>query len=631
MTAAKTSAGRPPTARVIRAAAAVVVAAAASGSTTTNGRRSSNSVEASSSPATAAAAAAGAVPAASRPGPASETTATSDGGGGDRRYPCRQSPTLTPVSRGGGTKDDPKSNDAAADDDDRRKKKSQRRRRRNNNSDDDDDAKSGDGRQSSMGEKAAKGGAGRRSEENGSGRDGDDLDRVGAPGQDGDDRQREDGLPEPSRAKPSPVVEDILREDDYYRILGLTQDEVASSSSSGGEGTSARRRASAVVTKAYRRRCVQTHPDKTGGDRRAFDKVAEAYDVLSDDDKRNIYNRLGKQGLKQGLGAAGGAAGFADAHDLFRRFFGGDEGGYASQAARRRNRTVRYQLEVTLEDLYKGMSRTVEVRPPTDPWGRPSPDSKQVDVTVPRGAMDGHPIVVSGAMDFAADETPGDLVFIVHERPHPVFVRKGFDLAITVPIRLREAICGVTRVIRHLDGRKIAIGSARHSNVNEPILIQNGDVQVLKGEGMPKDEVGTSFGDLYVVYEVTMPNVASNQHHKKRGKDQNTEWTSADREELGRLLDKLEGITTDEAAAAAHVFLKKAAMTDFGRASGRPPRRDTSQDYGPEAGRDFVGGNQFFFSSSSSSLPRNHPFFGMHQQQGYFNDGDEENMQCRQM
>ena len=69
-------------------------------------------------------------------------------------------------------------------------------------------------------------------------------------------------------------------------MLGLSKEEVAAKGKS----------SSAAIQKAYRRRCVLTHPDKTGGDRRAFDKVAEAYDVLSDENKRHIYDRLGKRG-----------------------------------------------------------------------------------------------------------------------------------------------------------------------------------------------------------------------------------------------------------------------------------------------------------------------------------------------
>lgn len=466
----------------------------------------------------------------------------------------------------------------------------------------------------------------------------------------GDGNRSEEQRRSPSEA----MVEEILMEEDYYRILGLNREEVSASSASSSSA------ASALITKAYRRRCVLTHPDKTGGDRRAFDKVAEAYEVLSDDEKRNIYNRLGRRGLERHAAGGGAAASFTDAHDLFRRFFGGVGGdapfGSSSSRSRRSgmNRTVRYQLEVTLEDLYKGFSRTVEVEAPmVDLWNRrPAPasaPSKRVDVHVPRGALDGEPIVVSGAMDFDKDEVPGDLVFIVHQRSHPTFVRKGHDLAVTVRIRFREAICGVTRTIRHLDGRKIVIGSARDTGSKHgPVLIETGDVQVLKGEGMPKDGQGLSFGDLYVIYEVIMPKAAD---HSRRWATAASaggagDFTPEDREELGRLLDKLEGVATNSVEASkAHdastddvVFLEKAALSDIGRASGQPSRRrdhHSSHDYGPESGHDFFGGaeQQFFFSSSAGS---GNPFFGMHRQFGGFpygaaDDEGGENEQCRQM
>ena len=409
----------------------------------------------------------------------------------------------------------------------------------------------------------------------------------------------------PAQKEAPLIIDEILKQDEYYKILGIDKDcnQIA-------------------IQKSYRRRAVQTHPDKTGGDRRAFDKVAEAYDVLNDTDKRKVYDRFGKPGLDPNTSSSAGAANFSG-EDLFRSFFGGGRGSnnpYAQQ--QRRNRTVRYQLEVTLEDLYNGSERTILIAPPSDSDTRTtSAKSKRVSVQVPRGALSGQAIVLSGAMDFDAGETPGDLVFGLAQRAHPTFTRKGHDLAVAVRISLQEAICGVTRTLRHLDGRELVIGSARYET-QVPILIENGNVQVLKGQGMPKDGQGTEFGDLYVQYQVDMPT--------GRGQE-GTSLTDQERKELGRLLTKLDdGKEPKQANESASIqYLKKASLADFGRASGRPHSQsrngDSSfQDEG--AGFSPFGKRQFFSSSGVSN-----PFFNMRQDDDDMYEQDDGSNQCRQM
>ena len=477
-----------------------------------------------------------------------------------------------------------------------------------------------------------------------------------------------------SHISDSPVVKEILQHEDYYDVLGLPR----------GEGDTS------AIKKAYRRRAVQTHPDKTGGDRRAFDKLAEAYDALLDDDKRALYDRYGKAGLDPANGLAGGMGagrgGMASAEDLFRSFFGGGPSQQQQQQARNRNRTLRYQLEVTLEELYKGKTRKVTVEAPPLQQQRnvfyDYPDQqrrkkKTVEVTIPRGGHPGQRIVLSGEMDFDAQDgsdgggggPPGDLIFQLHPRPHKTFTRKGHDLALEVKISFQEAVCGCKRTITHLDGRTITVESAkRHipkervdpfdsnaasvyqskipedddggafSEAPANIYIQTGDVQVLKGQGMPKNAQGTEFGDLYVQYSVELPKSAA-------GADS---LTPSERIELGRLLEKLDGdgrkgngkkttrfpipgnLSNLKASSASKSYtLEPASLTDFGRASG--PVQQPMDDHDDHHREDdhqqhFPFGNsaaqrQFFFSSSGSS-----PFFGQET-----NFEDDPNVQCSQM
>jgi len=427
-----------------------------------------------------------------------------------------------------------------------------------------------------------------------------------------------------------PIVSEILNEADYYKVLGIASRKDAQSNP-------------ALIKKAYRRRALLTHPDKTGGDRRAFDKVAKAYEVLSDDTKKQLYDRFGEKGVEQGVTGGGSTfAGFAGAEDLFRSFFGagsrtsGTSSGNPYFPTSRRNRTVRYQLEVTLEDLYRGMSRTVRINPPdASPFSRSryqgasAQQAKSVQIDVPRGALDGQSIVLSGEMDFDQDDTPGDLVFLLQQRQHSVFTREGHDLAMMVKISLQESICGMTRTFRHLDGRMVTIQSAQTSSGEHktPNLIRSGDVQVLRGRGMPKDAQCTSFGDLYVQYEIETP---------KPRKSQANSLTSEERDELSRLLNKLEGKATspnkvpnldDETTSV----LESAAAAEFGVASGRPMpsspphSHDESVNDDDEGFSRFGPGSRRFYWSSSST--GSNPFFG--QQPG--GDHDDGNTQCQQM
>ena len=459
-----------------------------------------------------------------------------------------------------------------------------------------------------------------------------------------DDEAKEESSSRRRNKKQDPLIEQLLKEEEYYAILGVDRDATPSQ-----------------IKKAYRRRAVQTHPDKLpDGDRRAFDKVSEAYQVLSDDEKRPIYNRYGKRGLESGAGIGGGSS---VAEDIFKSFFGSQFQSSSSSSSSShqsyrtpRNRTVRYQLEVSLEDLYRGMKRTILVEQP----GKEGP--KRVEVDVPRGMATGETVVLSGEMDAIPGATPGDLVFVLAQQNHPVFTRRGHDLAMELEISLQEAVCGVAqREIRHLDGRTVLIASARTSqdhknhksnkkdnnNNNDtsppppPLLIHSGDIHVLRGEGMPKREshlggggVGPgeqdAFGDLYVQYKVQMPSAES---LKNLNEDE--------RYQLDVLLRKLEGNKNpaprpkqqdgnnnanenedteeeeEEEEKEKPRQMLPASLSDFGRASGPfRPQREGAEDEQRYQGGHFGGGSRQFFWSSTGSR---------------YSENDDGNVQCQQM
>ncbi len=143
---------------------------------------------------------------------------------------------------------------------------------------------------------------------------------------------------------------------DYYEILGVPRDAGAD-----------------VIKKAYRKLAVKFHPDKNPGDPTAEDKfkeLGEAYEALSDPDKRAAYDRYGHAAFSGGAGGGGGGGGFHDPMDLFSQVFGGafgggfEEffgGGRKQRSGKQRGSDLRYDLEITLEEAARGVEKELEI------------------------------------------------------------------------------------------------------------------------------------------------------------------------------------------------------------------------------------------------------------------------------
>lgn len=124
---------------------------------------------------------------------------------------------------------------------------------------------------------------------------------------------------------------------------------------------------------------------------------------------------------------------------------------------------------------------------------------KPVEIYIPRGAMQGERITLEGEADQAPDQTPGDIIFTLVEKPHDVFTRIGADLSAELNVTLAESLCGFSRVVlKHLDGRGIHIEYPRGK------ILQPNEVIKVVGEGMPHKK-GESKGDLYLLTKVEFP------------------------------------------------------------------------------------------------------------------------------
>lgn len=323
----------------------------------------------------------------------------------------------------------------------------------------------------------------------------------------------------------------------------------------------------AEIKKGYRKMAMKWHPDKNQGNPEAeakFKEVSKAFEILSDSDKRSIYDRAGMEGLKQS--EQGGGGGGMDPFDIFGSFFGGGMGG---RRGRQSNRTkdVVHELKVKLKDLYCGTKKTmrltrktscekcngsgfksgegdatcgacrgrgftVEMRPIGPGFvqqvqvkcsrcggtGRYVPikdrckacdgqgvvnKKKVLEVHIDKGMSDGQKITFTGEADEEPGKETGDVVMVIDEVQHETFQRKNLDLIMKLQIELSEALCGFKRAIEHLDGRKIVITS-------EPgQIIDSGDIHIVPEEGMPMYRNPYEKGRLFVVFKVNFPQSGS--------------------------------------------------------------------------------------------------------------------------
>jgi DnaJ-class molecular chaperone len=270
-------------------------------------------------------------------------------------------------------------------------------------------------------------------------------------------------------------------DEDFYEILGCTRTATEKE-----------------LTRAYRKACVKHHPDKTNGDRARFDEISLAYDTLNDPVKRKLYDRFGKRSLEPnfnpGMGSnmggmfGGGMQGgmFGSHEDILRAFFNQQE-----RSAPRRARDVRYNLDVSLKDLYSGAEKRVQIAKPTM---NGISELVTLKVEIARGTRGNSKVRLRGEIDHVPKAEPGDVVFVINEVPDERFTRKNDDLATTLEVSFAESLTGFKKEIRHLDGRVVRVAYSKG--------VKNGDVLRIDNEGMPRR--GGGFGRLYIVLDVKM-------------------------------------------------------------------------------------------------------------------------------
>ena len=302
---------------------------------------------------------------------------------------------------------------------------------------------------------------------------------------------------------------------DYYEVLGVQK----------GAGEE-------EIKKAYKKMARKYHPDLNPGDKDAeekFKEVNEAYEVLSDSEKKARYDQFGFAGVDPNFGAGaggwgGGAGGagfdFGDLGDIFGSFFGGGFGGGQTRRnpnAPQRGESIRMNLTISFEEAAFGCEKELEVdryencetchgsgaAPGTSPETCPDCGGsgvvrrrRKIQASVPAGIDNGQTISIRGQGNAGKNGGPaGDLLVTITVRPHELFRREGTSVICEAPITFPQAVLGAELEIPTIDGKV---------KYDIPEGTQSGTTFRLKGKGIPALN-GRGRGDQYVTVYIETP------------------------------------------------------------------------------------------------------------------------------
>ncbi|MFC1585297.1 DnaJ C-terminal domain-containing protein [Fibrobacterota bacterium] len=285
---------------------------------------------------------------------------------------------------------------------------------------------------------------------------------------------------------------------DYYQILGVGKDASTSE-----------------IKKAYRKLALKYHPDKVKDDETAkkrFVEINEAYEVLSEKEKRQKYDQFGrdwKQYQEAGAGMGGfGGGGFTGTYgnqgggkfdfdissftgeapeDFFESLFGYRFTGREGKAGhiKMRGQDVYADTDITFEEAYHGARRVLSL------------NGRSLDINIKPGIEDGKLLRFSGKGGAGLNGGPaGDLLIRIHLSRHPEFTRRGSDLYCRLPVELYTAMLGGKSELKTMKGT---------IKVDIPRDTENGKVLKLKRLGMPIHGQPGKFGNLYAEVSIKLP------------------------------------------------------------------------------------------------------------------------------
>lgn len=184
--------------------------------------------------------------------------------------------------------------------------------------------------------------------------------------------------------------------------------------------------------------------------------------------------------------------------DPFGGFSRGFGGGQAPRP-KKQDKAIQHDLQVSLEDIFKGTTKKMKItRKVLNPDGRTTRnEDKMLTIDVKPGWKAGTKISFQKEGDQAPNTIPADIVFVIKDKPHPVYTRVGSDIKYKAKIGLREALIGTDLQVPTIDGRKIPI---HLSSVTKPTTVKR-----IQGEGLPLPKQPTRRGDLLVEFDIQFP------------------------------------------------------------------------------------------------------------------------------
>lgn len=260
------------------------------------------------------------------------------------------------------------------------------------------------------------------------------------------------------------------------------------------------------IKKAFRKLSMQYHPDKSTGDAEKYKEISNAYDILSDSQKRKQYDHEEQFGKGHMFGGSG-----INQNDIFNMMFGGGGGGgfehvfmsggpnvrifQNGRPVFQKPKPIQQLINITLKEAFTGTNKRVKIRRQVHENNKGILEEEAFYIPIPKG-VDNDEIIVLQQKGHVQNNMKGDINIKIHVTNSTPFIRKGMDLLYKKTITFKDSLCGFNFMIDHIDSKKYNI------NNNAGKIIYPGFKKYVPKLGMERND---SFGQLIIEFQVDYP------------------------------------------------------------------------------------------------------------------------------